>query len=121
MTVSNTPLNHVTAHKQYSEMADVPTAGNARVVDAYPTRLAQAPASLTQPRQDGVVKGRALPGPLSEAQLDEFERKGYLFIPNLIVSTTSRALPVKASIGTRTSRPGTLKMVCPTCTRSAPR
>lgn len=30
MTVSNTPLNHVTAHKQYSEMADVPTAGNAR-------------------------------------------------------------------------------------------
>lgn len=84
MTVSNTPLNHVTAHKQYSEMADVPTAGNARVVDAYPTRVAQAPASLTQPRQDGVVKGCALPGPLSEAQLDEFERKGYLFIPNLI-------------------------------------
>ena len=50
MTVSNTPLNHVTAHKQYSEMADVPTAGNARVVDAYPTRLAQAPASLTPAR-----------------------------------------------------------------------
>ncbi|TNH17465.1 ectoine hydroxylase [Halomonas sp. BL6] len=92
MTVSNTPLNHVTAHKQYSEMADVPTAGNARMVDAYPTRLAQAPASLTQPRQDGVVKGRALPGPLSEAQLDEFERKGYLFIPNLIDGEELEAL-----------------------------
>ena len=92
MTVSNTPLNHVTAHKQYSEMADVPRAGNARVVDAYPTRLAQAPASLTQPRQDGVVKGRALPGPLSEAQLDEFERKGYLFIPNLIDGEELEAL-----------------------------
>jgi len=92
MTVSNTPLNHVTAHKQYSEMADVPTAGNARVVDAYPTRVAQAPASLTQPRQDGVVKGRALPGPLSEAQLDEFERKGYLFIPNLIDGEELEAL-----------------------------
>lgn len=92
MTVSNTPLNHVTAHKQYSEMADVPTAGNARVVDAYPTRLAQAPASLTQPRQDGVVKGCALPGPLSEAQLDEFERKGYLFIPNLIDGEELEAL-----------------------------
>lgn len=92
MTVSNTPLNHVTAHKQYSEMADVPSAGNARVVDAYPTRLAQAPASLTQPRQDGVVKGRALPGPLSEAQLDEFERKGYLFIPNLIDGEELEAL-----------------------------
>ena len=73
-------------------MADVPTAGNARVVDAYPTRLAQAPASLTQPRQDGVVKGRALPGPLSEAQLDEFERKGYLFIPNLIDGEELEAL-----------------------------
>jgi len=92
MTVSNTPFNHVTAHKQYSEMADVPTAGNARVVDAYPTRVAQAPASLTQPRQDGVVKGRALPGPLSEAQLDEFERKGYLFIPNLIDGEELEAL-----------------------------
>ena len=92
MTVSNTPLNHVTAHKQYSEMADVPTAGNARVVDAYPTRVAQAPASLTQPRQDGGVKGRALPGPLSEAQLDEFERKGYLFIPNLIDGEELEAL-----------------------------
>ncbi|WP_089675065.1 ectoine hydroxylase [Vreelandella aquamarina] len=73
-------------------MADVPTAGNARVVDAYPTRVAQAPASLTQPRQDGVVKGRALPGPLSEAQLDEFERKGYLFIPNLIDGEEQEAL-----------------------------
>jgi len=70
----------------------VPTAGNARVVDAYPTRVAQAPASLTQPRQDGVVKGRALPGPLSEAQLDEFERKGYLFIPNLIDGEELEAL-----------------------------
>ena len=62
------------------------------MVDAYPTRLAQAPASLTQPRQDGVVKGRALPGPLSEAQLDEFERKGYLFIPNLIDGEELEAL-----------------------------
>ncbi len=92
MTVSNTPLKNVTAHKQYSEMADVPTAGNAKVADAYPTRLAQAPASLTQPRQDGVVKGRTLPGPLSQAQLDEFERNGYLFIPNLIEGEELEAL-----------------------------
>ncbi|MDK9686471.1 ectoine hydroxylase [Halomonas sp. LC1] len=92
MTVSNTPLKNVTAHKQYSEMADVPTAGNAKVADAYPTRLAQAPESLTQPRQDGVVKGRTLPGPLSQAQLDEFERNGYLFIPNLIEGEELEAL-----------------------------
>jgi ectoine hydroxylase len=70
----------------------VPTAGNAKVADAYPTRLAQAPASLTQPRQDGVVKGRTLPGPLSQAQLDEFERNGYQFIPNLIVGEELEAL-----------------------------
>jgi ectoine hydroxylase len=92
MTVSNTPLKNVTAHKQYSEMADVPTAGNAKVADAYPTRLAQAPESLTQPRQDGVVKGRTLPGPLSQAQLDEFERNGYLFIPSLIEGEELEAL-----------------------------
>ena len=92
MTVSNTTLKNVTAHKQYSEMADVPTAGNAKVADAYPTRLAQAPESLTQPRQDGVVKGRTLPGPLSQAQLDEFERNGYLFIPNLIEGEELEAL-----------------------------
>ncbi|WP_447555228.1 ectoine hydroxylase [Vreelandella sp. EE22] len=84
MTVSNTPLNVVTAHKQYSEMADVPSTQNTKVQDAYPTRLAKAPASLTQPRQDAVVKGRKLSGPLSQEQLDEFERKGFLFIPNLI-------------------------------------
>lgn len=28
-----------------------------------------------------------MPGPLSQAQLDEFERKGFLFIPNLIEGT----------------------------------
>ncbi|ATH76613.1 ectoine hydroxylase [Vreelandella venusta] len=83
MTVGNTPLKNLTAHKQYSDMADTPSASNTRV-DLYPTRLATAPASLTQARRDDVVKGRALPGPLTQAQLDEFERKGYLFIPDLI-------------------------------------
>ncbi len=40
MTVSNTPLNVVTAHKQYSELGDTPNTQNATVQDAYPTRLA---------------------------------------------------------------------------------
>ncbi|WP_249975946.1 ectoine hydroxylase [Vreelandella olivaria] len=84
MTVSNTSLNIVTAHKQHSEMTDVPSAQKGKVKDLYPTRLSKAPAALTQPRHDGVVKGRHLSGPLTEAQLDEFERNGFLFIPNLI-------------------------------------
>lgn len=84
MTVSNTPLNVVTAHKQFSEMGDTPSAQSVTRQDAYPTRLTEAPAALTQPRQDAVVKGRELSGPLSQEQLDEFERKGFLFIPNLI-------------------------------------
>lgn len=84
MTVRSMPLNTVNAHKQYSEMTDMPSAQRAKVEDMYPTRLSQAPASLTQPRHDAVVKGRHLAGPLTEAQLDEFERKGFLFIPNLI-------------------------------------
>ncbi|MCP1314512.1 MULTISPECIES: ectoine hydroxylase [unclassified Halomonas] len=84
MTVSNTPLNVVTAHKQFSEMGDTPSAQSVTRQDAYPTRLTEAPAALTQPRQDAVVKGRELSGPLSQEQLDEFERKGFLFIPNLV-------------------------------------
>ncbi|KPQ27962.1 ectoine hydroxylase [Halomonas sp. HL-93] len=84
MTVSNTPLNVVNAHKQYSDMTDMPSAQPTMVKDPYPSRLAEAPASLWQPRQEAVVKGRQLTGPLSQAQLDEFERKGFLFIPNLI-------------------------------------
>lgn len=84
MTVSNLSLNNVTAHKQYSELADIPSSRSAHVQDAYPSRLTSQPASLWQPRQDAVIKGRHLSGPLSDAQLDEFERKGFLFIPNLI-------------------------------------
>lgn len=84
MTVKSTPFNTVTAHKQYSEMTDMPSAQSAKVDDMYPTRLATAPAALTQPRRDAVVKGRDLSGPLSQEQLNEFERNGFLFIPNLI-------------------------------------
>ncbi|PRY66898.1 ectoine hydroxylase [Vreelandella songnenensis] len=84
MTVSNLSLNNVTAHKQYSELADMPSTQQAGVQDAYPSRLTSRPESLWQPRKDAVVKGQHLSGPLSEAQLEEFERKGFLFIPNLI-------------------------------------
>lgn len=87
MTVSNTPLNVVNAQKQYSEMTDMPSAQPTMDTDLYPSRLAEAPTSLWQPRQDAVVKGRQLTGPLSQAQLDEFERKGFLFIPNLITGS----------------------------------
>ncbi|WP_447927953.1 ectoine hydroxylase [Vreelandella sp. EE27] len=84
MTVTNTPLNVVTAHKQYSEMGDMASSQNVKEQDLYPTRLPKKPASLSQPRRDAVVKGGELSGPLSKAQLDEFERNGFLFIPNLI-------------------------------------
>ena len=95
MTVKSTPLNTVTAHKQYSEMADTPNVHitqdvhstqvqRKQVQDAYPSRLITPPEKTWLPRQDTVVKGRQLSGPLSQAQLDEFERKGFLFIPNLI-------------------------------------
>ena len=81
MTVKSTPLNSVNAHKQYSEMADTPNRQSAPVQgtqaqrtqgqDAYPSRLADAPEKTWLPRQDAVVKGRQLSGPLSQAQLDE--------------------------------------------------
>lgn len=83
MTITHTPFRHAT-QKQYSEMTDTPAAQHASVKDVYPTRLRKAPDALWQPRQDAVVKGRELDGPLTQAQLDEFERKGFVFIPNLI-------------------------------------
>ena len=58
MTVSNNSLKTITVYKQYNEMLDMPSARRTAVKDEYPTRLAAAPASLTQPRRDAVVKGR---------------------------------------------------------------
>lgn len=72
------------AHKQYSELADVPSAYHAKAQDAYPSRLAEPPQALWQPRLEAVIKGQHLSGPLSKAQLEDFDRKGFLFIPNLI-------------------------------------
>lgn len=92
MTVSNSPLNTAILCKQHAEMADSPSARLATQQDAYPTRLAQAPTTMTQPRRDAVVKGRDFNGPLTAAQLDEFERKGFLFIPNLISGEELTAL-----------------------------
>ncbi|MCE8005273.1 ectoine hydroxylase [Halomonas sp. MCCC 1A11081] len=52
--------------------------------DAYPTRLNKPLDTLWVERREGVVRGSADEGPLSRAQLDEFERKGFLFEPNFI-------------------------------------
>lgn len=48
MTVKSTPLNSVTAHKLYSEMADTPNvhgkqAERTQAQDPYPSRLAYMP------------------------------------------------------------------------------
>ncbi|UYG03473.1 ectoine hydroxylase [Halomonas sp. LR3S48] len=53
-----------------------------RMRDPYPTRLAKPLDTLWLERREGVVRGSAEEGPLSQAQLDEFERKGFLFEPN---------------------------------------
>ncbi|MGQ4877997.1 ectoine hydroxylase [Billgrantia sp. LNSP4103-1] len=55
-----------------------------RVRDRYPTRLARPLDTLWLERQEGVVRGQADEGPLSQAQLDEFDRKGFLFEPGFI-------------------------------------
>ncbi|MCE8018332.1 ectoine hydroxylase [Halomonas sp. MCCC 1A17488] len=55
-----------------------------RMCDAYPTRLAEPLDTLWLERREGVVRGRDEEGPLNQAQLDEFERKGFLFEPNFI-------------------------------------
>lgn len=52
--------------------------------DPYPTRLAEPLDMPWLNRREAVVKGRAEDGPLSQAQLDEFDRKGFLFEPGFI-------------------------------------
>ncbi|WP_163575132.1 ectoine hydroxylase [Halomonas faecis] len=52
--------------------------------DPYPTRLARPLDMPWINRREPVVKGRVDDGPLSQAQLDEFDRKGFLFEPNVI-------------------------------------
>lgn len=52
--------------------------------DPYPTRLAEPLDMPWLSRHEEVVKGRAEEGPLSQAQLDAFERQGFLFEPDFI-------------------------------------
>ncbi len=52
--------------------------------DPYPTRLAEPFDMPWLNRREAVVKGRADEGPLNQAQLDEFERNGFLFEPHFL-------------------------------------
>src|SRR5690625_3552023 len=60
--------------------------------DFYPTRLSKPLDTLWLKRREGVVHGSAQEGPLTQEQLSEFERKGFLFEPNFIVGDELDAL-----------------------------
>lgn len=52
--------------------------------DPYPTRLDRPLGVPWLNRREPVVKGRAASGPLGQRQLDEFERRGFLFEPDFL-------------------------------------
>ena len=52
--------------------------------DPYPTRLHQQPEHPWHARRENTVKGRHLPGPLTEQQLNLFEENGFLFEPGFL-------------------------------------
>ncbi|GAA0582039.1 ectoine hydroxylase [Halomonas salifodinae] len=60
--------------------------------DPYPTRLARPLDMPWLKRQEAVVKGRDLDGPLGAAELDEFEDKGFLFEPDFLDAEEVEAL-----------------------------
>ena len=60
--------------------------------DPYPTRLHQHPDQPWYKRQEHTVKGRHLPGPLSQSQLDNFEQNGFLFERGFLHSDEVNAL-----------------------------
>ncbi|WP_111414586.1 ectoine hydroxylase [Billgrantia lactosivorans] len=83
-TSSNRKLKQATDYAGSDTLTSQVDSVLERVRDAYPTRLAEPLDTLWLERQEEVVRGRADEGPLSQAQLDEFERKGFLFEPNFI-------------------------------------
>ena len=82
------PINPKTpqsiVQKQYTETSELPGSSYTTRRDPYPTRFSESPQELWSKRHEPVVKGREFSGPLSTAQLDEFEQKGFLFLPNFI-------------------------------------
>lgn len=52
--------------------------------DPYPTRLREPLDELWLPRREKVVRGTTQDGPLSRADLETFDRKGFLFEPEFI-------------------------------------
>lgn len=81
-TSSNQTLLHTIgdAPEPISRVKGAPRHGQ----DPYPTRLAEPLDLPWLSRREAVVKGRAEDGPLSQAQLDAFERQGFLFEPGFI-------------------------------------
>ena len=81
-TLEQTRLRHavVDSPDPQSRVRSAPRPGQ----DPYPTRLAEPVDMPWLGRHEAVVKGRAEDGPLSQAQLDEFERKGFLFEPGVV-------------------------------------
>ena len=82
-TSSNRKLKQTTDYAVTDTPSQVRSDAN-RMQDAYPTRLAKPLDTLWTERREGVVRGSSEQGPLSQAQLDEFERKGFLFEPGFI-------------------------------------
>ena len=85
-TSSNRKLKQATDYAVADASTTLSQAGSFanRVQDPYPTRLSKPLEAPWLQRQEAVVKGRAEDGPLSQAQLDEFDRKGFLFEPGFI-------------------------------------
>ncbi|MCC5882703.1 MAG: ectoine hydroxylase [Halomonas sp.] len=83
-TSSNRKLKQATDYADSETLSSQVGGALERAQDAYPTRLSRPLDSLWLERREGVVRGSADAGPLSQAQLDEFERKGFLFEPGFI-------------------------------------
>ncbi|MBW6393195.1 MULTISPECIES: ectoine hydroxylase [Halomonadaceae] len=83
-TSSNRKLKQATDYAGSDTLTSQVGSMLGRTRDAYPTRLAEPLDTLWLERQEGVVRGSAKDGPLTQAQLDEFERKGFLFEPGFI-------------------------------------
>src|SRR5690554_1311428 len=86
MTVhTSSKLKQATDYAVTDTMGSPACSAASSTQDPYPTRLPKPLDTLWLKRREGVVRGSAQEGPLTQEQLNEFERKGVLFALNCSV------------------------------------
>jgi ectoine hydroxylase len=76
------------------------------IEDVYPSRVEDHPRLIE--RSDPVVHGAGAPGPLSQAQVEQYDRDGFLAVPSLFSATEAAAIDTALADWSRSGEVATL-------------